>query len=60
MAWKFKFIGDPHDGFSGPETVTKFGFTFRKNGPAVTIPEGEHGRRMAIKLRGNSHFKEVK
>lgn len=58
MAWYFKYIGDPNDGFSGPEQVTRYGFTFRKNGPAVRIPDGEHGRRMAIKLRGSNHFKE--
>lgn len=31
MAVKVKFIGDPKDGFAGPERITVFGHPFRKN-----------------------------
>lgn len=48
-----RFIGDPrHDG-RGPDTITVFGLTFRKNGEWVDISASPVAMK---KLPGHSHF----
>ncbi|MDH5328196.1 MAG: hypothetical protein OEY97_07780 [Nitrospirota bacterium] len=46
----------------GPDKITKFGFTFKKNGPPVEVPEipgDKNNERVLDKLRNCGHFKEV-
>lgn len=49
---KFTFVGDPKDGFSGPESIRVGGVDFPK-GEAVTVDDD-----LAAKLKGHSHFAE--
>ena len=52
---KFKFIGDPNNEEVIPEVTIAFGVTFEKSKPSEVKDPRAIG-----KLRGNSHFKEVK
>ena len=48
---RYRFIGDPNDGFSGPDRMTWCGIEFsRDEWASVDDPA------MAEKLDGNSHF----
>lgn len=51
---KFRFTGDPSDGGSGPDVLSAFGHDFPK-GEGVIVSE-----ELAERLRGHSHFEEVK
>lgn len=43
----------------GPDEVTKFGYTFTKDGDYVEVDESDKaGKRVAAKLRGSAHFVE--
>jgi hypothetical protein len=59
----FKYVGDPNDRFSGPDTVTVGKYTFEKGGPAVQVKEedleSKNGQAPAVRLKGNSHFVDV-
>lgn len=48
----FRFIGDPRDGFSGPDLIEYDGVKFDRL-EFVSVPDY-----MADKLRGNNHFEE--
>jgi hypothetical protein len=53
---KFKYVGDPNDRFSGPDTIYQYGLTWKK-GEAVDVPENDS---MSLyKLRGHSHFVDM-
>lgn len=47
---KAKYVGDPNDHFSGPETLDVGGYAYTKD-KAVTVDDAT-----AAKLAGNSHF----
>jgi hypothetical protein len=59
----FKYVGDPADRFSGPDTVKMGNYTFAKGGPAVQVKdedlESKNGAAPAVRLKGNSHFVDV-
>ena len=51
----FRFVGDPHRNGDGPDIIEAFGHAFvRDSGTEVADPVS------VAKLRGNSHFAEVK
>lgn len=53
---KFKYIGDPNDRFSGPDTIEVQGYQFVKN-QVVDVPEKTDAEKAKVaKLAGNSHF----
>lgn len=50
---KFRFIGDPNDGGSGPDSVELFGLSFGR-AEATEVPDD-----VAERLKRNNHFKAV-
>lgn len=48
---KFRYVGDPNDNLSGPETLEMFGMKFPRD-EWVDVQEGPE----CEKLSGNSHF----
>lgn len=51
---KVKYVGDPNDNGSGPDSVTMFGVTTEK-GKTTTLPKSLTDEQVA-KFEGNSHF----
>jgi hypothetical protein len=56
---KFKYVGDPNDGFSGPDFTIQHGITFRKN-EVIDVPDKTDAEKANVKkLEGNSHFVDM-
>lgn len=63
----FQYIGDPRNGFDGPQRTEHAGFSFEKNGAAVdveTLPNDSDVRRAVIAKAQqwfsiNDHFRRV-
>jgi hypothetical protein len=53
---KFKYVGDPNDKFSGPDTFYQYGLTWHK-GQVVDVPEDD--TMTLYKLSGHSHFVDL-
>lgn len=56
---KFKYVGDPNDDFSGPQTISQYGRVWVK-GEVVSVPdETEAEKENVRRLQGNSHFVDL-
>lgn len=59
MASKFKYVGDPNDNFSGPESVEQYGLRWVK-GEVVSVPDQTEAEKENVRrLQGNSHFTDM-
>lgn len=57
---KFKYIGDPNDGFSGPQITEQFGYEWTKGEVSDDLPEKTDEEKDVVKkLRGHSHFVDM-
>lgn len=56
MVYRFKYVGDPNDEFSGPKVATHFGRSFVKDEP-VELPDEDE--KIANKLANHSHFVDM-
>lgn len=56
MVYRFKYVGDPNDRFSGPDVAVHFGKTFRKNEP-TELADDEQA--IADRLANHSHFVDM-
>lgn len=56
MTYRFQYVGDPNDRFSGPDVAVHFGKTFRKNEPTELKDEDEE---IANRLANHSHFVDL-
>src|ERR671915_450216 len=56
MVYRFKYVGDPNDRFSGPDVAVHFGKTFVKNEP-VELDDDE--QEIADRLANHSHFVDM-
>ena len=56
MVYRFKYVGDPNDRFSGPDVAVHFGKTFVKNEP-VELEDDE--QETADRLANHSHFVDM-
>lgn len=56
MTYRFQYVGDPNDRFSGPEVAVHFGKTFRKNEPTELDDADE---KIADRLANHSHFVDM-
>lgn len=52
---KFTFVGDPNDGYSGPDKIVISGHEFIKNGEPIEVID----EKLAAKLSRSSHFRAV-
>jgi hypothetical protein len=56
MVYRFKYVGDPNDRFSGPDVAVHHGKTFVKNEP-IELDDDEQA--IADKLANHSHFVDM-
>lgn len=56
MTYRFKYVGDPNDDFSGPKVATHFGKTFVKDEPTDLEDTDEE---IANRLANHSHFVDM-
>lgn len=56
MVYRFKYVGDPNDEFSGPKVAVHFGKTFVKDEP-VELEDEE--QKIADRLANHSHFVDM-
>jgi hypothetical protein len=56
MVYRFKYVGDPNDRFSGPDVAVHFGKTFRKN-ELTELADDEQAT--ADRLANHSHFVDM-
>jgi hypothetical protein len=60
-SYKFKYVGDPNDEFSGPQNINQYGVAWTK-GEVGTIDideDNERDQEHLQRLQGNSHFVDM-
>lgn len=56
---KFKYVGDPNDNYSGPETTEQQGYRFVKDEVTEISDDTEAGKKAIRVLKGHNHFVDM-